>query len=125
MFDSLNIHVSRNVKQFKIIAPMKTKKLFSILLWYCRKRTKNCGTRGFCRTFQKAHRFLEKCIKACHNNQQIKIKIIKANSRIRKFRAKNEDEKKKFGKMSSNFEFLHIKIRLYRIFHENLRKKCL
>ena len=26
MFDSLNIHISRNVKQFKIIASMKTKK---------------------------------------------------------------------------------------------------
>ena len=125
MFDRLNIHISRNVKQFKIIASMKAKKLFAILLWYCRKRAKNCGTRSFCRTFQKAHRFLEKCIKARHNNQQIKIKSVKANLRIRKFRVKNEDEKEKFGKISSNFEFLHIKIRLYRIFHKNLRKKCL
>ena len=40
MFDRVNIYIGRNVKQFKIIAPMKTKKLFVILLWYCRKRQK-------------------------------------------------------------------------------------
>ena len=116
MFDSLNIHISRNVKQFKIIASMKTKKLFAILLWYCRKRAKNCGTRSFCRTFQKAHRFLEKCIKARHNNQQIKIKSVKANLRIRSFRGKNEDEMKKLGEMSSIFAFCISKLGYMEVF---------
>ena len=86
MFDSFNIYIGRNIKQFKIIAPMKTKKYFVIFLWYCRKRTKSYGSRIFCRTFPKTHRFLEKCIKTCHNNQQIKIKRVKANLQIRKFR---------------------------------------
>ena len=63
MFDSLNIYIGRNVKRFKIIAPMKIKKPFEILLWYCRKRAKRCR--------QKTHNFLKKCIKTCHNNQQI------------------------------------------------------
>ena len=85
MFDSLNIYIGRNVKQFKIIAPIKIKKCFVILLWYCRNRTKSCGTRSVCKTFQKIHCFLEKYIKACHKNQQIKIKSVKANLQIRKF----------------------------------------
>ena len=105
MFDSLNNYIGRNVKQLKIIAPIKIKKLFVILLWYCRNRTKSCETRSLCRTFQKTYRFLEKCIKTCHNNQQIKIKSVKANSGIRKFRGKNEDEMKNFGKMSSILAF--------------------
>ena len=42
IFDSLNICFGRNVKQFKTIAPTKIKKLFVILLWYCRNRTKDC-----------------------------------------------------------------------------------
>ena len=124
MFDSLNIYISRHVNQFKIIAPMKIKKLLVILLWYCRKRTKGCRTRSFCRVFQETHRFLEKCIKICHNNQQIKIKIVNADLRIRKFRGKNEDEMKKF---ENEFDLciLHIKFLLYGNFHENLRKKCI
>ena len=65
----------------------------------------SCGTRSLCRTFQKTHHFLEKCIKTCHNNQQIKNKKVKANLRIRKFRGKNEDEMKKFGKMGSILRF--------------------
>ena len=65
---------------------MKIKKIFVILLWFCRIRTKSCGTRRFCITIEKTHHFLEKSIKACHNNQQIKIKSGKANLRIREFR---------------------------------------
>ena len=84
MFDNFNIYFGRNVKQFKIIAPVKIKKRFVMLLWYCRNRTKCCGTRSLCRAFPVTHRFLEKCIKTC-NNQQIKIKNAKANLRIRKF----------------------------------------
>ena len=34
-------------------------------------------------------------MKTCHNSQQIKIKIAKANLRIRKFRGKKEDEDEK------------------------------
>ena len=49
------------------------------------------------------HRFLEKCIKTCHNNQQIKITSVKANLQIKTFRGKNDDEMKNF--------------------HENLKKK--
>ena len=41
----------------------------------------------------------------CHNNQQIKIKSVKANLEIRHFRGKNEDEMKNFGKMSLICEF--------------------
>ena len=41
----------------------------------------------------------------CHNNQQVKIKSVKANFEIRHFRGKNEDEMKNFGKMSLIFEF--------------------
>ena len=74
-----------------------------ILLWYCRKRIKSCGYRRFCRTFQKTHHFLEKCIKTCHNNQQIKTTSVKANLQIKNFRGKNDDEMKNF--------------------HENLKKK--
>ena len=40
MFDSLNIYIGRNVKQFTVISPVKIKKLFVILFWYCRKRAK-------------------------------------------------------------------------------------
>ena len=82
-----------------------------ILLWYCRNRAKNCGTRSLCRTFQKMYRFLEKCIKICHNNQQIKIKNVKANLQIRKVREKNEDEMKKFGKVSLILAFSISKLR--------------
>ena len=85
MFDSLNIYIGRNVKQFTIISPVKIKKLFVILFWYCRKRAKSCGTRSFCRIFQKTHHFVEIYTKPCHNNQQIKIKSVKGNLRIRKF----------------------------------------
>ena len=49
------------------------------------------------------HRFLEKCIKTCHNNQQIKITSVKANLQIKTFRGNNDDEMKNF--------------------HENLKKK--
>ena len=42
-------------------------------------------TRSICRTFPKTHRFLEKYIKTCHNNQQIKKENAKANLQIRKF----------------------------------------
>ena len=38
MLDSFNIYFGRNVKQFKTIAPVRIKKLFEILLWYCRNR---------------------------------------------------------------------------------------
>ena len=85
MFASLDIYIGRNLKQFEIIVAMKIKKLFVILLWHCRKRTKSCGTRSFCRIFQKAHHFLEIYIKTYHNNQQIKIKSVEANLQIRKF----------------------------------------
>ena len=91
MFDSLNIYIGRNVKQFEIIALIKIKKLFVILLRYCRNRTKSCGTKSLRRTFQKTHCFLKNCIKTCHNNQQIKSYSAKANLQIRKFRGKNED----------------------------------
>ena len=69
--------------------------------------------------------FLWKCIQACHNNQQIKIKSVKANSRIRNFWGENEDEAKKNWENGFDLWILHIKIRLHRIFYENLRKKCL
>ena len=129
MFDSLNIYVGRNVKQFKKIAPMKIKKIFVILLWCCRIRTKSCGTRRFCITFEKTHHFLEKSIKACHNNQQIKIKSGKANLRIREFWGKNEDEigGKKIGKMSSIFEFYISKLGYMEVFMKIWQKnvsKC-
>ena len=52
----------------------------------------------------------------CHNNQEIKIKRVKANLRIRKFQCKNEDEVKKFGKMSSIFEFCLSKLSYMEIF---------
>ena len=105
MFHSFKIYIGGNVKQFKMVLLMKMKKLFTMLLWHCRKRTTSCGTRSFCRTFQKTHRFLKKSIKTCHNNRQIKIKSVKANLQIREFRGKNEDEMKKLGEMISIFEF--------------------
>ena len=95
-----------------------------ILLWYCRKRTESCGNRSFCRTFQKMHCFLEKCIKTC-NNQQIKIKSVKANLRIRKFQCKNEDEMKKFGKVSSIFGFCLSKLSYLEIFMKICEKMSL
>ena len=123
MFDSLKIHIGGNAKQFKMMLPMKMKKLFTILLWYCRKRTKRCGTRSFCRTFRKTHRFLKKSIKTCHNNQQIKIKSVKANLQIREFRGKNEDEMKKFGKINLVFEFSISKLGYMAIFMKICVKK--
>ena len=95
---------------------MKIKKLFVILLWYCRKITKCCRTRSFWRIIQKTHRFFEIYIKTCHNNQQIKIKSVKANLRIRSFRGKNEDEMKKLGEMSSIFEFCISKLGYMEVF---------
>ena len=62
------------------------------------------------------HRFFEIYIKTCHNNQQIKIKSVKANLRIRSFRGKNEDEMKKLGEMSSNFEFCISKLGYMEVF---------
>ena len=46
----------------------------------------------------------------CHNNQQIKIESVKANLQIRIFQGKNEDEMKKFGKVSLIFEFSTSKL---------------
>ena len=89
---------------------------FVILLWYWRKKPKSCGTRSFCKIFQKTNRFLEIYIKTCHNNQQIKFKSVKAKFRIRTFRGKNEDEMKKLGKMSSVFEFSISKLGYMEIF---------
>ena len=63
------------------------------------------------------HCFLEKCIKTC-NNQQIKIKSVKANLQIRKFQCKNEDEK--IWENEFNLWILLIKIKLFGNFHENL-----
>ena len=60
--------------------------------------------------------FLWKCIKACHNNQQIKIKSVKANSRIRNFWGENEGETKKIGKMGLIFEFSISKLGYIDIF---------
>ena len=71
MFDSFNIYFGRNVKQFKTIAPVRIKKLIIVL--------QKQKTRSICRTFPKTHRFLEKYIKTCHNNQQIKKENAKAN----------------------------------------------
>ena len=70
------------------------------------------------------HCFLEKCIKTC-NNQQIKIKSVKANLRIRKFQCKNEDEMKKFGKVSSIFGFCLSKLSYLEIFMKICEKMSL
>ena len=93
-----------------------------ILLWYCRKRTESCGNRSFCRTFQKMHCFLEKCIKTC-NNQQIKIKSVKANLQIRKFQCKNEDEK--IWENEFNLWILLIKLSYLEIFMKICEKMSL
>ena len=45
MFDSLNIFVGRNVKQFKTTALAKFKKKNCDFIWYCRDKTKNSGIR--------------------------------------------------------------------------------
>ena len=55
--------------------------------------------------FKKRIIFLKNVEKTYHNNQQIKNKKVKANLRIRKFRGKNKDEMKKFGKMGSILRF--------------------
>ena len=90
MFDSLNIYFGKNVKQLKATVPMKIKKKKKIVIlsWYCRNRTKGYGTRNLCRSIPKMDCFLEKCIKTCHINQQIKIKSEKANFKIENFEAK-------------------------------------
>ena len=49
-------------------------------------------------------------------HQQIKIKSVKANLRIRNFQDKNEVEMKKFGKMSLIFELTASKLGYMEIF---------
>ena len=105
---------------------MKIKKLFVISLWYWRKRTKSYGNRSFSRTFQKMHRFLKKYIKTCHNNQQLKIKSVKANLQTRNFEARIKMRWKHWGKFdlwNIDLWILHIKISLYRIFMKIWEKK--
>ena len=105
---------------------MKIKKHFVISLWYWRKRTKSYGNRSFSRTFQKMHRFLKKYIKTCHNNQQLKIKSVKANLQTRNFEARIKMRWKHWGKFdlwNIDLWILHIKISLYRIFMKIWEKK--
>ena len=52
----------------------------------------------------------------------MKIKSVKANLWIRNFRSKNEDEMKKFGKMSSVFEFCLSKLSYMEIFMKIWKK---
>ena len=49
-------------------------------------------------TLPKPYCFLEKHVKRCQNNQQIKIKNSKENLRIRNFRRRIKDEDEKMNK---------------------------
>lgn len=69
-----------------------------------KKKRKKREKRSFCRIFQKMP------------HQQIKIKSVKANLRIRNFQDKNEVEMKKFGKMSLIFELTASKLGYMEIF---------
>ena len=55
----------------------------------------------------------------------MKIKSVKANLQIRKFQCKNEDEMKKFGKMSSIFGFCLSKLSYLEIFMKICEKMSL
>ena len=101
---------------------MKNSKKFCDLTMVLQKKNQKPWNQEFVQNISKNASISWKVFKTCDNNQQILNKRAKANLRIRRFQCKNEDEMKKFRKMSSVFEFCLSKLSYMEIFMKIWKK---